>query len=100
MSTKPAAQQRVFLVRGLGRIREIAAADILVCEKMTWAHVGTRRFLLGTSAFFTRAAAEKRKLAELRKIVAGPRMPDHMGGLAWEHARTQIKQYEETGTLH
>ena len=98
--TEPAAQQRVFIVRGLRKILEVVAADILVCEKMTWARVGTKRFLLGTSAFYTRNAAEKRKLGELRKLAARNYPLWHQAGRACDAARAQLKVFAETRVLH
>lgn len=45
-------------------------ADIVTCEKFTWAidNYGKRR-LLGASAFFTLASAERAKVGALMKIV-------------------------------
>lgn len=98
--TEPAKQQKVFIVRGLRKILEVAAADILVCEKMTWARVGPKRFLLGTSAFFTRNAAEVRKLGELRKLAAHQFPHWHAAGRACDAARDQLANFKKTGVLH
>lgn len=90
----------MFIVRGLRKILEVAAAEILVCEKMTWARIGTRRFLLGTSAFYTRKAAETRKLGELRKMAA-VRLPHwHAAGQLAAAAQYQLLKFAETGTIH
>ena len=95
--TPATKQQTVFLVKGTRRIRPVTA-DILVCDKMTWARIGTRRFLLGTSAFFTRKSAEVRKLGELRKLAK-------VYGGSWSFqrivaaARDQLREYEATGQL-
>lgn len=98
MATTPAAQQIVFLVHGVRKIREVCA-DILVCEKLTWARVGRKRFLLGTTAFYSRKAAEVRKLGELRKL-AVVFLPQHMGGIAAAMARVQLAEFNQTGVIH
>lgn len=94
----PVKIQKVFLVKGLRRIREVDA-DIYVCNKMTWAQVGTRRFLLGTSAFFTRKAAEVRKLGELRKLAELAKYPTFYGDIGRD-AQLALKAYEATGTIN
>lgn len=98
MAMEPAAQQTVFLVRGVRKIREVRA-DILVCEKMTWARIGSRRFMLGTTAFYTRKAAEVRKLGELRKLEK-VFLPAYMGGIVADNARFQLAEFEQTGVIH
>lgn len=98
--TEPTKQQRVFIVKGCRRILEVAAADILVCDKMTWARVGRRRYLLGCRAFFTRKAAEVRKLGELRKLAALKFPPWHVAGFVASRAQAQLTDYAKTGVLH
>lgn len=98
MTTQPSGRQTVYLVlNALRRIRPVQA-DILVCEKMTWAKVGNRRYLLGIKAFFTVKAAEVRKLGELRKL-ATARLPYPVQNLGFE-ARHQVQLYESTGKFH
>jgi hypothetical protein len=47
--TPATKQQTVFLVKGLRRIRPVTA-DILVCDKMTWARIGTHYGDIGRDA--------------------------------------------------
>lgn len=100
--TAPKVQQ-VFIVAGLRRIREVPA-QIHVCEKMTWArwpaHCPRKSSLLGTSAFFTRKAAEVRKLGELRKLAARPVLPAHLGGNVTLGAREQLAIIAAGGPVH
>lgn len=105
MKPKPirARKQTVFIVNGLRRILEITAT-IVVCEKQTWAELDlgyeTRRHLLGTSAFFTRKAAEVRKLGELRKLAAVTMPEWHAAGQMAGRARQQLRDYEKSGSIH
>ena len=69
------ARQRIFWLNvqhPMKPIKEVEA-DIHVCHKMTWAVIEAgkqkRRLLLGASAFFTLASAEKAKIGRLQKIV-------------------------------
>lgn len=94
-----AATQTVFLVKGLRKIREVKA-DIHVCEKMTWARIGPKSYLLGTSAFFTRKAAEVRKLGELRKLSVLVYPAWMSAGRIGQAAREQLQSYEKTGALN
>lgn len=93
-------KQRVFLVRSaLGRVRE-QDAQIVSGPKMTWAQIGARRYLLGTTAFFTLQAANARKaglLREMRDAVALDRIPGTRGHR--DDARRQLARYAETGTF-
>lgn len=91
--------QTVYLVHGLRKIREVKAV-IVVCDKWTWADVAGKRYRLGTSAFFTRKAAEVRKLGVLRKL-AEIRMPYyHPAGRIADLARMQLNEYKNHGTVH
>lgn len=98
--TPSSGKQRVFLVRGTRKIREIPAADILVCEKMTWALIGSHRFLLGTTAFFTRKAAEARKLGELRKLEKAAHMLWYKAPGLFASVTKQLAEFDATGTIH
>ncbi len=62
--------------------------------------VGGRRYLLGSTAFFTLASAQRSKLGILRKAAACT-LPDwHQAGRAAGFARAQLAEYDATGTLH
>lgn len=96
-------EQIVFIVHGTRRIVETTAM-ILVCGKMSWAEVRkphyAKRYLLGTSAFFTRKAAEVRKLGVLRKLAACT-LPDwHVAGQIAGRAQHQLNQYAKDGIIH
>jgi hypothetical protein len=60
---------RLYLAHGVRKVREIEA-NIKVCDKTTWAiETDGKRHLLGSSAFYTRPAAERVRLAALQKVV-------------------------------
>jgi hypothetical protein len=91
--------QTVFIVHKLRKIREVKAV-IVVCDKWTWADVAGKRYLLGTSAFFTRKAAEVRKLGVLRKL-AETRMPYyHPAARIADLAQMQLNEYKNHGTIN
>ena len=90
----------VFIAKGLRKIREVEA-EIKVCGKTTWAIVGTKRFLLGSSAFYTRPAAERTKLAYLYKAQKLVSFPHYMGaGMIGRDAVRQLDAYKATGKLN
>lgn len=91
-------KQRVFIVNGVRPIREYESLEIRICEKWTWAVLpsGSKR-LLGTTAFFTRKAAEVRKLGELKNAIYAPY---HVHPGRWDSANRQLIEYRETGTIH
>lgn len=95
---------KVFIVlpeRPLRPIREIEV-EISVKPKTTWAIAKTgRKYLLGTSAFYTMKAAQRCKLARLQKIAATPGMQySRFGAEVWWRARDQLTEYAATGTIH
>lgn len=92
-------KQHVFLVHGQRRITE-ADVTIVVCKKRTWVQLlsGKRR-LLGSTAFFTRAAAERCKLALLQKLVATGAL-NYLAPTAIQHARRQLDLFKDKGVLH
>ncbi len=97
-------KQTVFVVLPNHPLRKIRQVDceILVCEKMTWAvEPSGRRHLLGTSGFFTRKAAEVRKLGALRKI-ADSTVLSRMYQTQYIHeaAQRQLNEYRSTGVVH
>ena len=98
---KVVAKQKVFIVRNaLARIRE-TEVEIVCGPKMTWALRGGKRHLLGTTAFFTRKAAEVRKLGLLRKVADNPVLDNIRNTMYMRHdAIEQLKAYKETGVLH
>lgn len=96
--------KRVFVVKGLAPIRQ-SAATIKADGKVGWAILPTgRRHLLGATAFFTRASAERSKLGILRKTLANAPMGYAPSYSNWanaaDNARRQLLQYEATGRLH
>lgn len=103
----PAIRARVQQVFVVDRLRPITerTATILVCGKRTWAEIYDRygnpkRKLLGTHAFFTRKAAEVRKLGELRALAERNFPSWHSAGRACDAARGQLAEYNKTGTIH
>jgi hypothetical protein len=94
------ALKRVFIVKGVCRIRQ-AAVTIKADGKMAWAILPSgQRFLLGATAFFTLASAERCKLAHLTKLAQtrGPAWSNW--GAAGETARQQLAEYAATGRVH
>ncbi len=96
--------QHVFITTTKHPLRKIREADceIKVCDKMTWAiEPNGTRHLLGTSGFFTRTAAEVRKLGALRKIEANGAMQGswRLRGI-WQSAHDQMDKYRQTGMVH
>ena len=92
-------KQHVFIVSGLHKIRE-ADAEIVVCAKRTWAELpGGRRCLLGSTAFFTRAAAERVKLAHLQKLAA-TRALHFLAPTIIASAQQQLDLFRRNGRLN
>lgn len=96
--------KKVFLVRGpTRRIREVDA-EIIVCEKFTWAKLKNgKRHLLGATAFFKRNNAEQMKLGHLRKVAEGTNLSGVANWglrLAYAEACKQYREYKETGVIH
>lgn len=63
----------VFIVdpkRPTRAIKEVEAE--IITRKFSWADVNGKRYLIGTSAFFSLAAAKRAKLGYLMKVVEGP----------------------------
>jgi hypothetical protein len=90
--------QIVYLVRGLRRIKE-AQAEIVVCKKHTWAQIGSKRFLLGATAFFTRKSAERSKLGVLHKTLEHKALA-YIKPYIWNNAREQLATYKEMRVIH
>lgn len=95
-------EQRVFWVdlrHPTGTIRE-ALATILICKKWTWAELPDgKRHLLGASAFFTRAGAERVKLAALYRVLRTKKVRDEFPG-TYDRAKQQVAEYRATGRLN
>ena len=99
--TSLGAKQHVFVAQGIKRIREWDA-EIKVCKKMTWAILPNgKRCLLGSTAFFTLAAAQRRKLAELYKVADNKALADWWSTHdKYHYAVRQLAEYKASGTLH
>lgn len=92
------ATHRVFIYtpsRVNSAIRE-AEAEIEVKEKCTWAHVKGKHHLLGSTAFYTLAAANRAKRGALMKAIATPYLRRMMpSAVYW--AESQLAHYEAKG---
>lgn len=77
-------------------------ATILTLEKRTWAEtLSGKRWLMGSSAFYTLAAAERAKRGALIKIVqtTALRRMAQTQDLVW-NAEHQLKLYDALGTFN
>jgi hypothetical protein len=92
---------KVFIAHGLRKIRE-REVTIKVCGKTTWAICyDGKRHLLGSTAFYTRAAAERCKLAYLYKTAPLAQFPHwHPAGRLGSEAASQLGIYKHTGVLN
>jgi hypothetical protein len=92
---------KVFIAHGLRKIRE-REVTIKVCGSTTWAICyDGKRHLLGSTAFYTRAAAERCKLAVLQKLAQCSTFPDwHVAGRMGREAASQLGVYKHTGVLN
>lgn len=95
---------KVFLMDPSRPLRKIVEreAQILTLEKRTWAELPTgKRCLLGTSAFYTLAAAERAKRGALVKIMEQTAL-DYM--YQTKHIRPmaqhQLAMYDALGTFN
>ena len=95
------SSHKVFIASGLRKIRE-REVTIKVCNKTTWAICQDgKRHLLGSSAFYTLAAAQRCKLAYLYKTVKLAQFPVWMGaGRVGREAASQLGLCKQTGTIH
>ena len=60
----------VFQANKLWREIKKIEAEIIICEKFTWAQAkNKRRFLLGSTAFFTEVAAQRSKFGAMQKAL-------------------------------
>lgn len=95
---------KVFLMNPSRPLRKIVEreAQILTLEKRTWAELPSgKRCLLGTSAFYTLAAAERAKrgaLIKIRESTVLDRMSQTMG--MREMAKYQLAIYDQLGTFN
>lgn len=96
------ATQRVFIVPNATRRILETDAEILACEKWTWARVPDgRRFLLGSTAFYTKRSAVARKAWLLRQVAeSGVLARMWRTQSMWANARKQLADYQASGTLH
>mgnify|MGYP000965543464 CR=1 FL=1 len=95
---------RVFIFQPSQPTRKIIELDaqILTLEKRTWAETASgKRHLLGSSAFYTLAAAERAKRGALLKITettALRRMPTTQHLV--RNAESQLAIYDQLGTFN
>jgi hypothetical protein len=89
-----------FTVRKTERIcvRELT---VKVTAKRTWATDDNgNRFLIGSTAFYTRAGAERAKLGRLQRIIDTPALQRMYGGAVWDRAHAMLQRYKANGYLH
>jgi len=95
--------QRVFIFQPAHPTRRIIEIDamVIVTEKCTWAETPAgRRHLLGSSAFFTKAAAERAKRGALVKIVETRYLMTNVRTTdMWHRAQQQLEIFERKGTF-
>ena len=59
-----------------------------------------RRRLIGSTAFYTRAGAERAKLGAMQKIWSAREKLKHRHGHLLDAVFKQLKRYQEEGTVH
>lgn len=99
---------KVFIVDLTRPYKPIAEADatIHVSEKRTWALVPdytkdrVKRCLLGSSAFYTRPAAERVKLTALYKLASLSHMFRYKAPGLIANVLAELKLYKETRVVH
>ena len=97
-------KHRVFIFQPSRPTRKIVELEalILTLEKRTWAETASgKRHLLGTSAFYSMAAAERAKRGALVKIMETPvlrRMSQTQGMV--QLAEYQLSIYDRLGTFN
>lgn len=93
-------KHKVFLLRRVERIRE-RECTIVVKHRTTWAiDDNGRKYLLGSTAFYTLKAAERAKVGRLQKMVASTWLPRYWRGELWARAKQQLANYNAKGTFH
>lgn len=93
---------RVFIVNLTAPTRKIIELDaqILTLEKRTWAETASgKRHLLGTTAFYTLASAERAKRGALVKLTENSYLRRYNPG-AVSYAEHQLQIFDALGTFN